>query len=299
MSTRYGSIKIPMKTRKIDQLTPHPNQQQLWGDLPGDQLERLKESIEKHGQRDPIDIDEDGRILDGHQRWRVAQDLGLSEVQVRVVSDAVGAEELFLSANLTRRQLGPIQRARVAKAIVDRRQAAQRSWERREGELRKEIARILGISVRQVSRMLQLLRLPVAIQNAVDQGALTQNLALKVERLPESAQLEIANAISDGEDAGVAAREVLEDYADPEPENQHSKTTEVTKKYQELIKFLETDLCELEDRVMDIAGTARAKTPVAQLIDSAINTLSAIRDREQQLVRVRQEAFVSKLDELF
>ena len=286
------------ETRKIDDLTPHPDQEQLWGDLSGDELDRLMESIRKHGQRDPIDIDGNGCIIDGHQRWHAVRNLGIAEVKVRVVSDPDEAEELFLSLNFTRRQLGPIQKARAVKAMIDRKQASQRRWERREGELREEIADILGISGRQIGRMLQLLRLPVAIQNSHDRGDLTQSLALRVERLPKSAQEEIASAITDGDDAAEVARDVLEEYSDSRQEDQQSEIGSATQKYQTLVDFLQKDLRELEDRVMDVAGKAQAKTPVYALLDSAIETLSSLRDREQVLITERHQAIAQKVEDL-
>ncbi|MCD0460678.1 ParB/RepB/Spo0J family partition protein [Roseiconus lacunae] len=287
-----------MELRKTDQLSPHPDQDQQWGDLPEAQFQLLVESMKKHGQRDPIDIDGNDRIIDGHQRWRAAKKLGIAEVKVRVVGDPDEAEELFLSINFTRRQLGPIQQAHAIKKMIDRKQAAQRRWERRVGEQREEIARILGISGRKLSRMLQLLRLPVAIQGAVERDELTQNLALKVERLPESAQEEIAIAIADGEDAAEVARDVLEEHSDSKHKDQKSEIGSVAQKYQALVDFLQKDLRELEDRVMDVAGKARAKTPVYALLDSAIETLSSLRDREQALITERYQAIAQKVEEL-
>ncbi|MCD0458608.1 ParB N-terminal domain-containing protein [Roseiconus lacunae] len=254
--------------------------------------------MKKHGQRDPIDIDGNDRIIDGHQRWRAAKKLGITEVKVRVVSDPDEAEELFLSINFTRRQLGPIQQANSIKKMIDRKQASQRRWERRVGEQREEIARILGISGRKLSRMLQLLRLPVAIQGAVERDELTQNLALRVERLPKSAQEEIAIAIADGEDAAEVAKDVLEEYAESKHEDQQSEIGSATEKYQALVDFLQKDLRELEDRVMDVAGKARAKTPVYALLDSAIETLSSLRDQEQALITERYQAIAEKVEEL-
>jgi hypothetical protein len=45
----------------------------------------LKRDIETRGIKVPIELDSEGNILDGHHRWAIAQELGVSEAQIPIV----------------------------------------------------------------------------------------------------------------------------------------------------------------------------------------------------------------------
>jgi ParB-like chromosome segregation protein Spo0J len=67
----------------------------------------LKASIEQHGVRDQIDVDEDGNILDGHERRAICRELGIP-CRSRTASglSEEGKRAYVLQANLGRRQVG-------------------------------------------------------------------------------------------------------------------------------------------------------------------------------------------------
>lgn len=48
-------------------------------------LSALRQSLREHGQQDPIDVNEQGQILDGRTRWTLLKELGISMVEVRPV----------------------------------------------------------------------------------------------------------------------------------------------------------------------------------------------------------------------
>lgn len=52
---------------------------QTMPDMPPAQFEALKEDIAERGLLTPIDIDEDGRILDGHHRYQALRELGITD----------------------------------------------------------------------------------------------------------------------------------------------------------------------------------------------------------------------------
>lgn len=66
----------------------------------------LREDIRAAGVRVPIDVDEDGNILDGHHRKKIADELGV-ECPERVVRDLpeFAKVDYALTVNLTRRHL--------------------------------------------------------------------------------------------------------------------------------------------------------------------------------------------------
>lgn len=49
---------------------------------PGWQIEQIKNSITKFGYNDPIAVDEDNAIIEGHGRYLALKELGYSEIEV-------------------------------------------------------------------------------------------------------------------------------------------------------------------------------------------------------------------------
>ena len=52
---------------------------QVLPSMPPEQFEALKADIAERGVLVPIDVDEDGHILDGHHRYRVCTELGITD----------------------------------------------------------------------------------------------------------------------------------------------------------------------------------------------------------------------------
>lgn len=70
--------------RNPDELTRHPLNQDVYGDLT---LEPdFIDSIEQHGILEPILVNSDGTIISGHRRYEAALEVGLEEVPVREIS---------------------------------------------------------------------------------------------------------------------------------------------------------------------------------------------------------------------
>ena len=52
---------------------------QVLPDMPSEQFEALKADIAERGVLVPIDVDEQGHILDGHHRYRACVELGVTD----------------------------------------------------------------------------------------------------------------------------------------------------------------------------------------------------------------------------
>lgn len=107
-------------------------------------LAALRASIERHGVLVPVLRDQFGRILDGHHRVAIAEDLGVDyPLEVCEVADDGHAFELAGTLNLARRHLSPVQRRTLAGDL----QAA--------GHSSRNIAKALGVSHKTVVQDLQ------------------------------------------------------------------------------------------------------------------------------------------------
>lgn len=86
--------------------------------LAAEEYDALRASVDRRGVRVPVELDADGRVLDGHHRLRAAAELGLDpEAVPLVVRDELSEEEALeyvLELNLDRRHLTPEQRRKVA-----------------------------------------------------------------------------------------------------------------------------------------------------------------------------------------
>jgi ParB-like nuclease domain len=173
----------------LSELKQHPQQAALFHDLEGDEFDALIASIEQEGLREPVQVTPDGTIIDGHQRVRVAVQLGWNEIRVRIRGDLDGNPDAIarahIEANLVRRQLGPLDKARLARRLMELergRRSASFSTQEQE-ELRDRVGGRIGYSGRHAQRLINILSAPMAVQQAFSRGQLPLVEADKASRL--------------------------------------------------------------------------------------------------------------------
>jgi transposase-like protein len=103
--------------------------------LSPEERKALKADIRAYGVKVRIDVDEEGTIIDGHQRQQICDELGI-ECPRRVLAGLTEEEKLehALRLNLKRRHLSPEQKRELA-----------RTW-REQGWTQKRIAQALGVA---------------------------------------------------------------------------------------------------------------------------------------------------------
>lgn len=69
---------LKIETLKLDDITPYENNAKLH---PEEQIEQIKKSIEEFGFNDPIAIDENNVIIEGHGRYFALKELGRTDVE--------------------------------------------------------------------------------------------------------------------------------------------------------------------------------------------------------------------------
>src|SRR5262249_30623189 len=93
---------------------------QVFEPLSGEAYAALKRDIEKHGIRIPVEVDEEGNILDGHNRARIAEELSITYKKVvRKFKTEAEKIEYAVKANLLRRHVGPLQWAWAFQKLMD------------------------------------------------------------------------------------------------------------------------------------------------------------------------------------
>lgn len=158
---------------------------QVLPDLAEEEYRALKADISVHGIHVPIEVDEQGNILDGHHRVKAARELGLpDEASPRVVRKGLSDEEKLEHVprlNLLRRHLTREQKQALAV------QLRQRGW------TQERIAAVLGVSQQTVSNWLRDVTkpgnvdadsgkpaLPLPITGALGRGGLTVSVFITV-----------------------------------------------------------------------------------------------------------------------
>ena len=73
---------MKIEKRRLDEIHPYAGNAKLH---PAEQVEQIKKSIEQFGNNDPIAVDEEGVIIEGHGRYLALKELGYDEAEVIVL----------------------------------------------------------------------------------------------------------------------------------------------------------------------------------------------------------------------
>lgn len=133
---------------------------QLLPALDRDAYAALRADIESHGVQVPIVRTSDGRIIDGHNRATIADELGIECPSVSVDLDDHQATEAALRLNLLRRHMGPVAWADAFRRLAESRGVADRigtpGRPAKNADTLSALSRELGVEPRTARRRLRL-----------------------------------------------------------------------------------------------------------------------------------------------
>ena len=265
---------------RVSELREHPQQSETYADLNEHEFESLKRDIQTRGVRQPIEVTLNGMIVDGHQRVRACRELGIEEIDAVICQDDAQDEidRSFVLANLLRRHLDPIAKARALSTLVaiERRQLQDTGTEF-EGDLRDRIAEMLGgkMSGRTLDRYLQFNRLPSLIQQAVVTGDLPMTRALLVEKLSSAQQQQIVDRIESGEEA----RTVVDSFFPRRNSNAQDSPSDL---YRMLVGFLDENISVMASEHSALAGTAGNHDETVTILEQAEEFFRTMQDVEKR-----------------
>jgi hypothetical protein len=299
--------KIPRQVAPwaINDLRKHPQQQELIGDLPENEIEHLADSIQKTGLQNPLHILPDGTIVDGHQRLRAVIKLGWTEVEVVVREDLAQAGEavtltFLIESSLHRRQMDPLAIARAfrhLKEIARDLDYEELGYDDRR-DIRDQIAERLGghYSGRSLDRYEQILDMPRVVQDAVISKELPLTLAVKITKLGKARKQAIAERIG----AGEPAKEVVQQYVGPRGNSggNYSQSSPHAL-YRRLVASLSEGIEGLPQYVEDVAGSIRGSNEVIAVLERSSELIGRLREAEISCRDGAFDAFDDEEDSVF
>lgn len=197
-----------MQQINIDELKPHPRNNDFFDDMTGDAWDAFKESISTSGIIEPIVVTQDLIIVSGHQRVRAAKELNMSTIMVDIrkyESDDKVLKDL-IETNIRQRGVGntnPIKFGRCIKElerIYGIKHGGNRSNQSENisscDKKQNELADELGIDVRTMQNYKKLTELIPELEDLVDTGILAPTTALAlVKHMSPSEQEEFVRSM--------------------------------------------------------------------------------------------------------
>jgi hypothetical protein len=270
------SQEAKYEERLLDEVIPHPRQQQHFPGMDDARLRALADDIERNDLRESPEIMPENAaglppntIVSGHQRVRALKLLGYEVAEFLVRYDlaktsAGDVERYFLESNQNRQHLSKLQQAQIALRVFELDKQRTRNelcdWETEEA--RDRVGQQIGMSGRNLQRYWRVLQAPIEIQHALDQG-LPLVLASRVAGLVPHKQQQIAHRIRNGEDAREVVEEQFQSKKGPKPIDQALR---------HFGKKLEQAVAEIEPRLAEIKTAPPQNLPkllhrADQLID--------------------------------
>ena len=179
LPSSYGSTGDPILTLQIADISPNPFQPRTQFD--NAEIQTLGESILKHGLTQPIvvrPLNGSYELVVGERRLRASKHVGLTEIKAisRSISDKESLQ-LALIENIDRKDLNPIEEANSFRRLSTE-----------FGLTHEEIAETFTRSRSSITNSLRLLKLPLKIQAAIQNGIVSAGHARAMLRLKTEAE---------------------------------------------------------------------------------------------------------------
>ena len=247
-ATRTNKNNLPIETRPVAKLRPHPRQHELFGTPSADVVEAMAQSIKSEGLMHALEILPDGTVVCGHTRLAAVKKLRWKDVACIVLHElaAQGDEAIvqyLVRDNVERRQMTKLQRARVT-LMLEGRTANQIRKHGLSEEDRNRVGILLQMSGRNLSRWVRVLSTPIEVQNAVDRGELTLGQAGQVGHLRQEDQETIAWAIREG----TPPADAVADFVEARKPNGSANAA-----FRRYVQASREALKQLRNRVRDVA----------------------------------------------
>lgn len=182
---------------EITKLKEHPRNNYYFSELDGKKYEEIKRSIAENGIRNPIKCTTSFTVISGHQRLRIAKELGMETVPVQIIDvDEREAEYLLIAENVERRgqaETDPIKKSRIANFLkeywgIQRGGDRKSNFDNQSLKNTSDIAQTIGESEWNTHQIMKLNDLIPELQELVSEGRLGKTVGEQLAHLTEDNQ---------------------------------------------------------------------------------------------------------------
>ena len=294
-----------MQKFKINELKPHPRNNEFFDDMSGEKWQEFLESIKTSGVIEPIVVTQDKMIVSGHQRVRACKELGIEEIlaEVKVYDNEDDIIKDLLETNI--RQRGDIggstvklgRRIKELERIYGIRQGNNqyKKEDSANGTLlsQEELSKKLGIGIDVFKRAKTIANLPQEIQDLVEQGSITPSTAARViSKLSDSEQAELIETLP-------AAKKYTQKEVEGYIEKLREKDNQIAgyEKKVEKLKSLENEKSELKKQILDLKNQ-EPKEIVKEVIPDDYDKIKLSNKAYKDECKELQSKYDNTLDEI-
>lgn len=262
---------------EITKLKEHPRNNYYFSELDGKKYEEIKRSIAENGIRNPIKCTTNFTVISGHQRLKIAKELGMETVPVQIIDvDEREAEYLLIAENVERRgqaETDPIKKSRIANFLKE-------YWGIRQGSRSdlvnnspssKDIANAIGESIDNTKRIMKLNDLIPELQQLVSEGKLGKTAGEQLAHLTKDNQRALLQVLG---------------------EEIEKTTVAKAKEY----RAVENDNDSAEDYAKKIMELERAKVEAEKKAKAALEKQAEL-EQELEEERNKKPKIIYKVDE--
>jgi ParB-like chromosome segregation protein Spo0J len=279
--------------REIKALPPgrlqdHPLNSELYRPRTKCEIEEIARHLDAGEHYEPVEVTPDFVIISGHGRCAAASLLKWKTIRCWIRRDLAKAgpdavKQRLIEANLHRRQLSRLDMVRSYEALkrLGKGRAGQGAGAGAvKGDLRDILAKRFKLSGRSLDRWLQVLKLPIELQAAVDDGALKLTVAVQAAAEPKAKLDKAAEEVR----KGTSAREAVARCLGKKAERRASPRTA----FERLLRGLSQAQLDLAGRLAEVRE-GRTGDPVKQL-RAGIQLFSGLIRHFEELRRRHAEA---------
>ncbi len=252
------------KLIELDRIVSDPEQPRRTFDP--DRLEELASSIKAEGILQPIAVryeDEPGRyvVIHGERRWRAARMAGLTTIPA-IVRDVPPERRLVqqLMENIVRDDLNAVDRAAALRAL--RSQLGDPPWD--------VVAETVGIKRSRLFQLLGTEKLPVAVQDDIRSGVLSEKQTRVLQGLPPDRQSALHALLLESGLSNAETMRLARAYREAEALPEESAAETLTRVH-EFVFGTDTNQVRAQSKALLRAiqdartGTTRSKTRLSTL----------------------------------
>lgn len=286
-----------MNCVSIELFKSHPRNEVYYSDLSPEKYEEVKHSIEINGIRDPLKVLPDYTIIAGHQRFKIAKELGLTQVPVTIMDvSQEEAEYLLIADNEERRQSDddPIKKAKRAKYLKEYwgvKNGGDRKSEGQNVPLKNigDIAEAINEDERTTKRLLKLNDLIPELQSLVSSGKLGKTSAEQLAYLDQETQTMLLETLGEELSKKTLAetKEIRQELEKLQKESEEKKEAEGILELSRQIEDAEKTIEEYEEQICGLEGQIKKLKNKPSVPEDYEKIKTEIKARQEEIKQLK------------